>query len=79
MLRKVLFAALTVSLLAAPAAAQVPMGIHMGRTKKTLTPEEREKQRKIDEAYQAATKKIPEKQAADPWASVRPNPGAPKN
>jgi hypothetical protein len=41
------------------------------KEKKQLTPEEQEKQRQLDADYKAATKKIPDQKAADPWASVR--------
>ena len=59
-----------------PAAAQMPMpGMKFGNGPKVLTPEEQAKQKAIDDAYQAANKKIPEKNAAnDPWGNVRPNP-----
>ena len=45
--------------------------------KKQLTPEEQERQKQLDEAYKAATNKIPNQAANDPWASVRPAPAAP--
>jgi hypothetical protein len=45
--------------------------------KKALTPEEQEKQKQLDDAYRAATNKIPNQAANDPWASVRPAPAAP--
>ena len=77
MLRKVLLAGAIVALLAAPAAAQMPMGMNFKNEPKKLTPEELAKRKALDDAYNAATKKIPDKQANDPWASVRPNPSAP--
>jgi hypothetical protein len=48
-----------------------------GQEKKALTPEEQEKQKQLDDAYRAATNKIPNQAANDPWASVRPAPAAP--
>ncbi len=45
-----------------------------GEQKRKLTPEEEEQQKKIDADYKAATRKIPDQKAADPWADVR---GAP--
>jgi hypothetical protein len=78
MLRKFLLAAATIALLTAPAAAQFPTpGVHLKDEPKTDTPAERARRKAIDDAYNAATKKIPDKQAADPWANVRPNPSAP--
>jgi hypothetical protein len=48
-----------------------------GQEKKALTPEEQERQKQIDDAYRAATNKIPNQSANDPWATVRPAPAAP--
>lgn len=45
--------------------------------KKPLTPEEQERQKRLDEAYKAATNKIPNQTANDPWAGVRPAPPTP--
>ncbi|HXX52180.1 MAG TPA: hypothetical protein VEI98_12975 [Xanthobacteraceae bacterium] len=45
--------------------------------KKPLTPEEQERQKRLDDAYKAATNKIPDQTASDPWASVRPAPVTP--
>jgi hypothetical protein len=45
--------------------------------KKPLTPEEQERQKRLDDAYKAATNKIPDKTPNDPWAGVRPAPPAP--
>jgi hypothetical protein len=39
------------------------------KEKKQLTPEEQEKQKQFDADYKAATKKIPDQGAADPWAA----------
>jgi hypothetical protein len=48
-----------------------------GEEKKPLTPEEQEKQKQLDDAYRAASKKIPNQASNDPWATVRPAPAAP--
>jgi hypothetical protein len=78
MLRKFLLAGAIIAVLTAPAAAQFPMpGVTLKDQPKTETPEERARRKAIDDAYNAANKKIPDKQVADPWASVRPNPSAP--
>jgi hypothetical protein len=45
-----------------------------GEQKRKLTPEEEERQKQIDADYKAATKKIPDQKAADPWADVRQAP-----
>ena len=44
---------------------------------RTLTPEERERQKQIDDDYKAASKKVPDQKANDPWAIVRPTPTGP--
>lgn len=36
-------------------------------------PELEAKRSQIDQAYQSATKKIPQQQAADPWGNIRGN------
>jgi hypothetical protein len=77
MLRKFALAAATVAVLTVPAAAQLPMGMNFKNEPKHLTPEELAKRKALDDAYNAATKKIPDKQVNDPWASVRPNPSEP--
>jgi len=48
-----------------------------GDQEKQLTPEEQKRQKQIDEAYKAATNKIPNQVANDPWTGVRPAPAAP--
>ena len=84
-LRTLACAGATVALLTAAAAAQ---GITMGdggvglspfkqQEKKPLTPEEAEKQQRLDDAYKAATNKIPDQKSNDPWAVVRPSAPAP--
>jgi hypothetical protein len=47
-----------------------------GDHKRKLTPEEEEQQKRIDADYKAATKKIPDQKAPDPWADVRQAPAA---
>jgi hypothetical protein len=55
------------------ASAQVPEPNVSPWQKKPLTPsEQRERQKKLDDAYKAATKNIPDQKANDPWATVRP-------
>jgi hypothetical protein len=76
MLRKFTLAWAVLALLTGAASAQMPMpGMSLHDRPKQMTPEEREKQKALDEAYKEATKKIPEKKAAnDPWSGIRPNP-----
>jgi len=59
------------------ASAQGMPPISLRPNERTLTPEERERQKQIDDDYKAATKKIPEQRANDPWAAIRPTPTAP--
>jgi len=47
-----------------------------GDQKRPLTPEEKERQKRLDAEYKAATSKIPDQKRADPWADVRPAPSA---
>jgi hypothetical protein len=57
------------------ASAQVPEPNVSPWQKKRLTPsEERERQKKLDDAYKAATKQIPDQKSNDPWATVRSAP-----
>jgi hypothetical protein len=73
-------AAAALALLPASASAQLPMSMSLAHDKPAPTPEQIEKQRALDKAYKAATQKIPEKNnAADPWGSIRPAPGASAN
>ena len=62
------------ALLTTSASAQMPMPSFslQGDKKRPLTPEEQERQKQLDNDYKAATKKIPEQKAYDPWADVRP-------
>jgi hypothetical protein len=72
-----LTAALT--LLTTSAFAQMPMPSMslQGDQKRPLTPEELERRKQIDSDYKAATSKIPDRKANDPWATVRPTSPAP--
>ncbi len=67
------------ALLATSAFAQMPMPSMslQGEKKRALTPEEQERQKQLDNDYKAATGKIPDQKANDPWADVRPTPAAP--
>ena len=54
-------------------AQQTPkINLLQGDQKRPLTPEEREQQKKLDDDYKAATKKVPDQKAIDPWGDVRP-------
>jgi hypothetical protein len=79
MLRKLIQASVAFALLTGTAYAQMPMpSLKLGTDKPPPTQEEIDRQKAIDNAYNSATKKIPEKQgAADPWGSVRTNPPPP--
>src|SRR3974377_560703 len=55
----------------------IPSVSLQGEPKRLLTPEEQEKQEKLDNAYKAATKKIPDQKLKDPWADVRPTSTVP--
>jgi hypothetical protein len=48
-----------------------------GEKKRALTPEEQERQKQLDNDYKAATGKIPDQKANDPWAAIRPTPSTP--
>jgi hypothetical protein len=48
-----------------------------GDKKRQLTPEEQERRKQIDNDYKAATSKIPDQKANDPWAAIRPTPSTP--
>jgi hypothetical protein len=51
--------------------------LQLQQEQKHLTPEEQEQQKKLDNSYKAATKKIPDQKANDPWADVRQAPTVP--
>jgi hypothetical protein len=76
---KVIPLAGALALLTTSASAQMPMPSFslQGDKKRPLTPEEQERQKQLDNDYKAATKKIPEQKANDPWADVRPTPTVP--
>ena len=70
-------AAAVTAVLVGSAAAQFPMPSVNLEREKVRTPQEIERDKAIDRAYQSATKKIPDKQIAnDPWSDVRPSPAA---
>lgn len=81
MLRKLILAGAVIALVTGPAAAQMPMpSMSLHNEPKPLTPEEQAKQKALDDAYKAATKKIPDKQVADdPWGNVRSVPSTAKS
>jgi hypothetical protein len=67
------------ALLTTSAFAQMPtpsMSLQ-GDKKRPLTPEEQERQKQLDNDYKAATSKIPDQTANDPWAAIRPAPSTP--
>jgi hypothetical protein len=71
-------AAAATAVLTGAAFAQFPMPSVNLEQEKHRTPEQIEHDKAIDQAYQSATKKIPDKQAGtDPWADVRSAPAAP--
>ena len=82
--RRILLRALLAAALALPAASAFAQDINplspkislQGEQKRRLTPEEQERQKRLDADYKAATSKIPEQKRADPWADVRPAPSA---
>jgi hypothetical protein len=75
--------ALLVLLTAAAAAQGVGLGTDgvaispFKQQERKLTPDEIEKQQQLDDAYKAATNKIPDQKSNDPWAVVRPTAPSP--
>jgi len=68
-------AAAVTAALAGTAAAQLPMPSVNLEQEKHRTPDQIAHDQAVDRAYQAATKKIPDKQIAnDPWSGVRSAP-----
>jgi Spy/CpxP family protein refolding chaperone len=76
------------AMLALAAASASAQGVTMGdggigfspfkqTDKPKPTQEEIEKQQRLDDAYKAATNKIPDRKANDPWGIVRPTGSAP--
>ena len=56
------------------ASAQFMPGINLTPDKPSLTPEEQEKRKAIDDAYRSAIEKVPDKKkSADPWGDIRPS------
>jgi hypothetical protein len=80
--RSVLTVLLLIAALAFPAANALAQGspispkISIQGDQKRLTPEEQERQKKLDEDYKAASKKIPDQKASDPWGDLRSAPTA---
>jgi hypothetical protein len=80
--RPIVLRALLAAALALPAAsafAQSPLSPKIslqGDQKRPLTPEEQERQKRLDAEYKAATGKIPDQKRGDPWEDVRPAPSA---
>jgi hypothetical protein len=71
-LGKLVRAGAIIALLTGAASAQIPMpGINLSPDRQ-MTPEEKEKQKVIENAYKSAIEKIPDKKPpADPWGAVR--------
>jgi len=71
-------AAAALALLTGVAAAQFQtpgIDISPGGNTRVLTPEEKEKQKAIDDKYKATMQAIPEKKApVDPWGNMRSAP-----
>ena len=65
------------ALMTAYALAQGMPPISLRGNQRTLTPEERARQKQIDDDYKAASKQVPDQKANDPWAFVRPTPTGP--
>lgn len=65
---------LAVALPAAPVLAQ---GINLMPEVKHKTPEEIERDRKVEDAYKARLRTIPDAQATDPWGGMRAAPAKP--
>ena len=77
---KFLLLAVALALLTGTASAQNPLmpSFHLGgEQKRQLTPEEQERQKQIDNDYKAATSRVPDQKANDPWAAIRPAPSTP--
>lgn len=74
-LLRIAAAAAMTAVLAGSAAAQFPMPSVNLEQEKHRTPDQIAHDQAVDRAYQAATKKIPDKQIAnDPWSDVRSAP-----
>jgi hypothetical protein len=66
----------TLALLTTSASAQMPP-LSLQKEEKRVTPEQRARQKKLDEDYKAATSRIPDQKPNDPWTNIRPTPAAP--
>ena len=77
--RRLIGAAAVAAALSGAAWAQFPMpSVNLEQGARPRSPQEVEHDRAIDNAYQSATKKIPDQTAPnDPWATVRPAPTVP--
>jgi hypothetical protein len=74
--KNILMAAACTIIVALPGIAfaqQLMPGLSLHPDKPPLTPEEREKQKAIDDAYKSAINKLPDKKkpADDPWGNIR--------
>lgn len=77
-LLRIAAAAAAGAMLAGTAAAQFPTPSFSLQNDKAKTPQQIEQEQQIDRAYKSATRKIPDKNAAnDPWADVRSAPTPP--
>jgi hypothetical protein len=74
MLLKILHTGAIIALLTGVASAQMLPSINLGSQDRPMTPEEKEKQKAIEDAYKSAIRKIPEQKPVDPWGAVRQNP-----
>ena len=76
--RKLISAAIIVTVLTGAASAQIPMGLSIGAPeKRKLTPEEQAKQDALDQAYKSATNKIPDQRRQRSVGRLsRPTPAA---
>jgi hypothetical protein len=74
-IRKLICATAFSVALTGTAAAQFPAPSINLEQEKQRTPDQIEKDRQVDKAYQSATKKIPDQSlSTDPWSGVRPAP-----
>jgi hypothetical protein len=75
-LRKIVHAGTIIALLTGAASAQIKTpGINLAPQDRQMTPEEKEKQKAIENEYKSAIGKIPDKKTpVDPWGAVRSNP-----
>jgi hypothetical protein len=67
-------ASAVIAALISTASAQFMPGINLAPDARPLTPEEQEKRKAVDDAYQSAIRKVPDKKKpADPWGDIRPS------